>query len=649
MVILAIASLNGVYAQKKEKKEVLFTIDNTPYYTDEFKRIYSKNLELIKDDSQKDLDNYLDLYLAYKLKVNKAYKLGLDKDPNHIKELNGYREQLAQNYFVDTKVTKELVDEAYQRSLKEVRASHILIRVPENAPATDTLKAYQKIMDIRKKITGGLSFADAAKQYSEDPSVKDNLGDLGYFSVFKMVYPFESAAYKTQKGNVSEPVRTQFGYHLIKVEDIRDNRGEVSVAHIMLRKNEEEVKPEKIKEKINSIYTKLQQGESFEDMATQFSEDKNSASMKGELPKFASGQLNVVEFEDAAFSLQNPGDYTKPFETKFGWHIVKLIQKYPQKSQEEAKAEIEARVKRDMRSKQITNAITDKLKKKYSYKVDDKVMTFTLAEINNLYYTQPYKLPENIDPFNKVVLKIENRNISAIELLNYIQNEQSQYKRIDDLEMLRKKIADDFVNESLKKYYKENLENEYDDFKYTVQEYKEGLLLFDLMNKEIWEKAKNDSIGQEKFYQQNKQNYMWDQRVDAIVASSVIKSYVEKTREYFLQGESVEFIQKQLNVDDKINIMIDQKLYEEKSNGIPKDYKLAVGVSEIYKEGDYYYVVNAKQITPKTQKTLDEARTRVINDYQQYLEQNWVNALKEEQSYKIDQKVFKKVKKQINK
>lgn len=649
MTVLAIGSLGVTYGQKKQKKEVLFTIGSTPYYTDEFKRIYSKNLELIKDDSQKDLDNYLDLYLAYKLKVNKAYKLGLDKDPNHIRELNGYREQLVQSYFVDTKVTQELIEEAYQRSLKEIKASHILIRVSENVAPADTLKAYQKISDIRQKIMKGMSFADAAKEYSEDPSAKENLGDLGYFSVFKMVYPFESAAYNTPKGAVSQPVRTQFGYHLIKVEDIRNNRGEISVAHIMLYKSKDAVKPEQIKEKIDAIYAKLQQGEHFGDMAMQFSEDKNSAALKGELPKFSSGMLTAVEFEDAAFSLQNPGDYTKPFETKFGWHIIKLIQKHPPKSKEEAKIDLENRVKRDQRSKQIANSILEKLKKKYSYKVDNKVMQSALSEINNLYYTEQYNLPDNLDPFNKVVLSIEKKDVSAIELLNFIQREQSQYKRIDNIEILKQRIADDFVNENIKKYYKDNLENEYEDFKYTIQEYKEGLLLFDLMNKEIWEKAKNDSLGQEQYYNQNKHNYMWNQRVDAIVASSVIKSYVEKTREYFLQGKSVDFIKKELNIDDKINIMIDQKFYEEKSNGIPKEYKLAKGVSEIYEEGDYYYVVNSKEIVPQTQKTLEEARTKVINDYQQYLEQNWVNELKKEQSYKIDQKVFKKLKKQINK
>src|SRR5690554_4777584 len=264
-----------------QKKEILFTIDDKPYYTDEFIRVYNKNLELVKDDSQKDIDNYLELYLAYKLKVNKAYQLGLDQEPAYISELRTYRNQLAQNYLTDTQVTEALIQEAYNRSLKEIKASHILVLVDQNAGPQDTLKAYEKIQTIREKAIKGQDFGQLAQEFSEDPSAKENKGDLGYFSVFRMVYPFENGAYNTKIGEVSEPVRSRFGYHIIKVNDIRDNRGEISVAHIMISNPKDPSKAAEAQEKINDIYKKLQQGENFESLAKQFSEDKSSATKGG--------------------------------------------------------------------------------------------------------------------------------------------------------------------------------------------------------------------------------------------------------------------------------------------------------------------------------------------------------------------------------
>ncbi len=324
-LLAGVISLSGLsFAQTNE---VLFTIDNKPFYTDEFVRVYNKNLDLVKDESQKDLNNYLDLYLAYKLKVTKAYELDLDKESRYINELNSYRTQLAKEYLTDKKVTDELVQEAYQRSLKEVRASHILFLVNEDALPQDTLKVYQKAISVRNRILKGEDFKALAEQFSEDPSAKENKGDLGYFSAFRMVYPFENGAYNTKVGEVSEPIRSRFGYHLIYVADVRDNRGDVIAGHIMLSKSEDKAKNEENAQKIKDIYQKLQQGEKFEDLAKQFSDDKTTSEQGGKLAKISSGQLNSVVFEDAVFSLKNNGDYTKPVETEFGWHIIKLFEK----------------------------------------------------------------------------------------------------------------------------------------------------------------------------------------------------------------------------------------------------------------------------------------------------------------------------------
>ena len=327
--------LSATMSFAQQKKEVLFTIDSKPYYTDEFSRIYNKNIDLVKDESQKDLKQYLELFIGYKLKVNKALKLGLDKNANYITELKSNRTQLAKNYLTDSKVTQELIDEAYSRLQKEVRASHILLIVDENAAPADTLLAYNKCLAIRKRAIAGEDFGKLAQENSMDTSAKENNGDLGYFSAFRMVYPFESGAFNTKKGEISNPVRSRFGYHLIKVIDLRDNRGEMNVAHIMIMKPTDPSKEAEAKSKINDIYKKIQQGENFETLAKDFSEDKSSSDKGGALNRFASGQLSSNEFEDIAFSLTKENPLSKPFQSQYGWHIVKFIERFPVKSAKE--------------------------------------------------------------------------------------------------------------------------------------------------------------------------------------------------------------------------------------------------------------------------------------------------------------------------
>ena len=253
LLLIAFFSIASLVFSQSKSKEVLFTIDGKPFYTDEFARVYNKNLDLVKDESQKDLDQYLELFLGYKLKVSKAYKIGLQNSEQYKNELATYRSQLAKNYTTDSKVTKELTQEAYQRTQKEVNASHILIMCDENALPADTLIAYNKIKEIRAKIVNGADFDSVAQSESQDPSAKENKGNLGYFSAFRMVYPFESAAFSTPKGAVSNITRTKFGYHLIKVNEIRDNRGEITVAHIMILNNKDNANDSKPKNTIDDI------------------------------------------------------------------------------------------------------------------------------------------------------------------------------------------------------------------------------------------------------------------------------------------------------------------------------------------------------------------------------------------------------------
>jgi len=629
-------------------KEVLFTVNEKPYYTDEFSRIYKKNLDLVKDDSQKDLNQYLELFVGYKLKVNKAYKLGLQNGTQYQNELKSYRTQLAKNYFNDTKITQELLEEGYSRLQKEIRASHILILVDENASAEDTLKAYKKMEDISKRAIAGENFDDLAVQFSEDPSAKENKGDLSYFTAFRMVYPFENAAYKTPKGKISKIIRTRFGYHILKVTDIRANRGEITVAHIMILKPKPEEKDKDAEKTINEIYQKIQQGEKFEDLAKQFSDDKSSSSKGGQLNKFGSGQLSSEEFENAAFSLANPDDISKPFQSEFGWHIVKLIEKHPIKSMDEMKNELETKIGKDDRSKKITASLNEKLRKKYSYKRDDKQYGLISKLVTNDFYDSKWKLPENITDYSATLLSINTKKIDGKAFLDYIEKQQKAGLKVKPLSKLVDALYGNFLDEQLTAYYDENLETEFPDFAYVMEEYRDGLLLFDLMEKEIWDRAKTDTIGLNTFYDEHKMEHMWKKRVDVTIASSTKQDIIKKAHALLKKKEKPQDIKDKLNVDNVINVMMNSGVFEEGSDALPKTMKYDVGVSDVFSEGEYYFVTKVDKIMPAGVKTLEECKGKLINEYQQYLELRWVDDLKSEFTVKINNDAFEHVKKQLN-
>lgn len=630
-------------------KEVLFTINDKSYYTDEFSRVYKKNLDLVKDESQKDLNQYLELFIGYKLKVNKAYKLGLQNSAKYQSELKSYRSQLAKNYFNDTKITEALIEEAYQRLQKEVRASHILILVDENASPEDTLKAYKKIEDIAKRAQAGEDFAALAVQYSEDPSAKENKGDLGYFTAFRMVYGFENAAYNTAKGKVSAITRTRFGYHIVKVEDIRPNRGEVTVAHIMMLKAKpEDADQGKPEQTINEIYQKIQQGEKFEDLARQFSEDKSTSPKGGVLNKFGSGQLSSEAFEEVAFSLANPNDISKPFQSEFGWHIVKLIAKHPVRTQSEMKSELENKIGKDERSKKITASLNEKLRKQYTYKRDSKVYAQLSKWITADFYESKWVQPEAAKDYAGVLLTINTKKIDGKKFLEFVDKQQKSGLKVKPLSALTEVLYDKFLDEQLTAYYDENLETEFPEFAYVMEEYRDGLLLFDLMEKEIWERAKTDSVGLQTFYNSTKFNHMWKKRVEATILSSTKMETIKKALSLLKKDKDVQAIKDQLNVGNVVNVMANSGKFEEGNSALPKATKFEVGISDIFKEGEYYFVVKVDKVMPEEVKTLEECRGKVVNEYQQYLEQRWVDDLKQEFNVKVNQDVFERVKKQLH-
>ncbi|WP_320814461.1 peptidylprolyl isomerase [Flavobacterium sp.] len=633
-----------------QEKKALFTIDSTSYYSDEFIRVYNKNLDLVKDDSQKDLDKYLELFVGYKLKVQKAYKLGLHYNVRYQNELMSYRGQLAKNYINDSKVTNELVEEAYERINKEVKASHILILVDESASPEDTLRAYNKVVKVQQLLKEGKNFEEIADQYSEDPSVKENKGNLGYFSAFRMVYPFENAAFNTSVGDFSAPFRTKFGYHIVKVTDARKNRGEVTVAHIMIVKpsTPDAALQEKTKQTIEEIYQKIKQGENFESLANQFSEDKSTSGKGGVLQRFGSGQLASEKFEEIAFSLNDKNEVSKPFQSQFGWHIVKLIEKHPVQSIQEMRTELESKVRKDERSLLITNSLAAKLRKKYSFTKNGKLFLKIKKSVTDDFYSQTWEMPENKKELSgELVVLNKDKKLYSPSFINYIFSQQKSNIKIKPINALIDHLFEKWMDDQLIKYYDDNLENEFVEFKNIVEEYRDGLLLFDLMEKEIWERAKTDTIGLNAYFKNNSKNYMWNNRYDIDVYSSTDEKVIGKAKSYLEKNKSIDYIKSKLNKNGAINVMVKSGLFEENYDILSEYKNLQQGATSIVKKGNYYFVLKVKEVKPTQEKTIDECRGKVISDYQQYLENNWVDDLKKEFKVNVNQKVFEMVKNQI--
>lgn len=618
IILLFCFALQSTAQNKKDK--VLLSIENENVYASEFLRVYNKNKDIVSDENKKDIEEYLDLFINYKLKLREAFDLKLDTVPSYVKEFNKYKEQLIEPFLKDRKVNDKLVHEAYDRTIEELNASHILIKLSAHASPKDTLDVYNKLMQARKEVLDGADFAAIAKKYSQDPSAKKNGGSLGFFNAFSMVYPFENAAYKTEVGQVSMPFKTNFGYHIVKVIEKRASNGEIKVAHIMIKKDVKN--PETAKNQIKDIYNKFKQGDTFEFLAKKYSDDKASAPKGGVLRKFSQSKM-IQPFADISFSLKNINDVSEPFETKYGWHFVKLLKKYPIETFEELEKSLKERVEKGNRSVLIGNSIAKRLAEKYNVVVNKDV----LDEVLNS--TKDNKLT------SKTFLTFKDKVYTSTDLKSYFENKKN----------LRKTYKD-FINEKVIDYYKDNLENENEEYATTLKEYRDGLLLFDLLQNKIWTKAEKDTVGLKNFFDANKTDYKWKKRVKVQIASCTRNEKAVLVQKYLKEGKSIEKIKESVNEEPTIHVLFKEGTYEVSSNKLPSNFDSKLGVSNIIKEDEKHYtIVNVLEILPITQKELKDNRGKVISDYQDYLEKEWIKTLRKNYKVTINKKTLKKLKK----
>lgn len=643
LCVLAIA-VNISYGQEK-KKEVIMTIDGRPIYKEEFVRLYTKNNEQAMDKSDKKTPaEYLDLFVNFKLKVFEAERLKYDTVSSFISELKRYRADLAAPYLTAAQYTNEMVKTEYDRMKKEINASHILIRVSSSASPEDTLKARNKIMDIRKKIMDGADFNEMAAKYSEDPSAKRNQGNLGYFTAFQMVYPFENAAYNTPVGQVSMPVRTNFGYHLIKVMNERPAKGQIQVAHIMKRvaPNASEETINRQKEAIDSIAQLLKDGADFAKLARKNSDDHNSAGKGGELPWFSSAGM-MPEFADPAFALKNDGDISPVIRTPYGWHIIKRLDYRPLKSYEDMKNFLEQKIQRNPNISHHSKEIfISNLKKEYHFKMDSTAYKKLLSSIQ-----EPYKKGSlknfTLTDSSRVLFSFANQQVSANKFDSFLIKASEAPQKPEALTPLYLQF-NKFVEQTLTDYENAHLDEKYPDFKYLLKEYHDGILLFNISEDKIWNAASQDSVGLEAYYQKNKDKYSWGERFKGFTVKCKNQAQKDFIDGIFTADPEIALNELQDQVNEKFpnnKIEIKYGYFEEGKDPLVDYFVWDAAKPANFNDGLDF--IHGNKIAPEP-KTLEEARGLYLSDYQNYLEQKWLKELHKRYKVKVNKRVLKSVK-----
>ena len=476
-------------------KNILFSVNDSVVTVEEFNKVYNKNIDLIDENNQKDFESYLDLFINYKLKLAEAYTTGLHKDPKYISELNKYTRQLQKSYLTDKKTEDKFLKEAYERIKYEVNVSHVLIRVNEDN--NDTIDIYNKLSSLREPFIKN-SIEDFNTNFNtNDEMIVEN---LGYFSAFKMIYRFENMAYNTAVGKVSLPFRSKFGFHILKVNDKRVSLGEVSVGHIMMYKNKNGAF-----ERINNILDSINSGLSFEYLAKKYSEDKNSSFKGGRLNPFYSGQINSIPFEKAAYRLDKKNDISNVVETKYGWHIIKFYSKKNVKKFNEVKYELLNKLKRSSRYSIISDSFYSSLLKRYGLNYQNSNLDYFSTILDSTYFYGKWTIPKGFLK-EKNLLRINETNLTYADFAVFLENNQKKIEKISYEKVISNEYRR-FVNFHVMEYYKSNLENEDDDYNFVYREYKEGLLLFNLMQDKIWNVSESDTINLRNFYNENKEKY----------------------------------------------------------------------------------------------------------------------------------------------
>jgi len=648
LIILATFMVLNVFSQD----DVLLTIDNKDITKDEFLRIYEKNNSNNMSSDIKNAKEYIELFINFKLKVIEAEKLGYDTVSSFKEELKSYTTELAKPYFTDNEFFNSLVKQAYDRMKNEIKISFIFIEIPLKSTPSDTLKAYNEAIEIRKRLLKGENFETVAKETSDAPSVQQTGGNAGFLTSLRAPYQIENFMYNNKVGDVSLPLREVNGYYLIKIVDSRPNQGQVQVAHIMVSLPEgstAEVEKSAL-EKVQLIKSKLAEGISFEDVAKEYSDDKNSGTNGGLLQMFGSGEM-VEPFEIAAFKLKNIGEISEPVKTFYGWHFLKLLDKKSLETYEVLEESLKTKVTSDARNSLCSEAVINKVKADNNFKIINEITNFYTA-VDTTIFVAKWQI-EKAKGLNKTLFTIADQIITEQDFATYLQENQKWINPIN-INFYVDNQYKEFIEETIKNYYSTNLEKTTPDFRYILQEYHDGILLFNLQQEVVWNKAVEDSTGLKNFYEKNKNNYIAGERIEASIYSysddATLKKAEKVLKKKNPKSYSDNFVCSKID-STGVNFKLLENNKYEKGDNVTIDFifdKLAS--NEIKKNqpivviGDEKKIINITQVIPSQPKDLDEVKGLVIADYQSELETEWIKELRAKYKVTINQKVLDTIK-----
>lgn len=677
-------------AQAQLSPSVMFNYAGNDVSIEEFERQFLKNAEVGKTSiTASDIDDYLNRYINFKLKFQDARDAGMDTQQNYLLEMAGYREQLAKNYLYDREVTDKLIQEAYDRLQFEIRAAHILVAVDQNAKPADTMAAYLKIKSMYDAISKNpAQFESMAKTGSDDPGTKENGGDLGYFTAMQLVYPFENAAYSTPMGNVSGIFRTQFGYHILKVLDKRANRGDIRVRHILLRVGiTKEGTEENVSQKIKDIYSKIAGGEAtFAAMATQWSEDYNTQPNGGLMDWFSSsqfvGDLDRQMWADQAFALKNNGDYTQPFRTGYGWHLLQRVDVAPLGSFDQLKHGLRMQVQNDQRAQKSVNALIEKVKAENNYTFSSSAMTelakaldtnfkngvFVAASVvNKSVQKAPKPVRGNVfqDDKNTTSNTLGQLTLFTLGDETHTVNEFALHvekiikPHTGSSEEYLKNAYNAWSDNLIIQYQDQHLEEKSEEFRNIYQEYREGILMFNRMQEKVWDKANNDSAGLAQYFEQHKEEYRWNDRFDCEIYFCANADIMNKVAKKVKKKIAADSLLREFNKTNSLNLDYRKGKYElnDSSLFITSEWLKTLFSSDKYRKkgkiykfennNQYYVTVKVNQFLPAMTKSLDETRGPVASKYQDYLEANWIAELKNRYKVEVNQAAISDMKSRL--
>ncbi|MBO7276482.1 MAG: peptidylprolyl isomerase [Bacteroidales bacterium] len=665
IVVLLTLFVLSLCSVAQTDNDVVIEVAGEKITKEAFLKMYNKNNLTPGKIDKNDLDAYLELYINYKLKLLQAKELGLDTIPSYLEEVDKYRQQLIIPYLNDAEVTQSLIEEAYERTKTFVRASHILISLPENANPADTLNAYNKAMSIRERALKGEDFNALAKQYSDDPSAKDrkeqnykgNGGELGYFTSMTMIYPFENACYSMEVGEISLPIKTRFGYHIIKLTDkIPAFFSTFDVAHIWVgidKRPEQESKAI-----IDDVYAKIQEGQiTFDSLVKLYSDDKSTASVGGVLKNQKVNTVPANYIEEA--SKLKIGEVSAPFKTAFGWHIIKPVSYKAIPSLEQQRKTIEDRISKDERSFKSLESFESKAKLEYGF-VEDKdglkeIEKILTDSVFNATWIIPAEFSDNTELF-----RIGDFSFT----INDFAKEIEKHQRIQPAEYIPtyiEKVYNTVVLEQVVNYADSKLEEKFPELKAEIQEFSDGVLIFSITDRMVWNKSLIDTLGLQTYFEANKQKYNWEKRVSttlwSVEAAEKDKSKIEKLlkksiAKSWTNEETKEKLSKKLKIKEGIDKKIVYKWGKyEKGDNKTVDALLWSDTSQVKgtiksqetKNKKLTFLVLDSWVDDEP-KELDDCKGLVTSDYQVFLEQQWISDLRTKYQYKIYRDVYDTIK-----